>query len=1380
MTARTLRDSSPAVVGPAGRQSEIIAVPPIPDAYMTTPSSRQRTVSLQSPGTAASPPAKASAARNSSLDRSPEQWPAEHPEATEVTDPAELERHGSRGSINFSYPMNARPNYPRQRSSSEGHRPDNDSSYGSSQASPPPIQPTNQGSRAGQDQRTQARADSHVQHTTSGHRSASDTHGRSGLRGQHSHASEPVRPGKHSAHSSTDGDVEIRQKPSGSQANNDVDQSRREVARGSIDTHDLRVPKKKPSTVHESAEEHGEDHYMSSQSHHSGTEDDTKAVVNGKAPSAPLPKAHEETSPKSAQLDRQHGRSPPAPPKREQPATTTTEQRTQQDSSGATAPRTAHVPYTTASQSPSPTRATRFSDHLEVANQSCHLHEPPPSSKTPGKPALKRSTSQSRSPDRAIHNNKAMGVSSEMSESTSAASDEAFTTKQEKKTPKVSFDDEAGTHVSTVSPRASSSSPEPSSPQSSLPYGGRNRRTGKDEADSFDDILKPRPTLPSFGSIRGRRPFVDEKPDIYPDKAEADSRAATETPSSNDHALGAVLRDSTSNRTVANAQPEFNLPLPPVVTSVEGSGYEYSSEESSDSDDVDDFGSFVPPGRPMYSPPLRSGTAQENEGVHRAEEKTRHRPATDDNQQLHSDEVPTISVQPATPHLEEPDLIAEGSEIPGRFAPEDHGSATSSENTAQSEADTVRPTQSSMPPRGTVMEDDSSTSSQANATQLGLAIDDDSNSSSDSGDSVYSDAAEDLSELDGDGFGSINAIVDSPVSKTPRSARYSISDSPTALKQEAVVGTRAVEGDGPLATSSGVRSSSLASESSPVIETQMRSAQGTENEPDGAFPVHYQSLPLRTTEHSAPIVQNPAVNTKLTSKPTSSSNPQGQQEACLADQTPRPNEQVSTAPQQPRKEQNYQEHQKSVSVPADQAVAGPLAPAAFPKETGVNGPGRRVNGEAEPPTRPQMERTLSNGSDSSSSFKRMRRSPPATGRHSLRPTLRDGQRNLGATSPSSEISAASANQRRPFSSDAGPSGMRTTLREPPDGKVKKTSIFSGAMNPTKSKPLPKRNLFSSSSQKTEAKERGRFRSRFDDSSDDDEYEMTDIRPVRGIPRRRDEVDGDSTELEDSSDDVSQQKAVKKDRSRGTRSSAAGTPALAAALADARNTQPGPSANNPAEFLREQRKQRSGLLSRLNPSKRKHRGEEVGIRKSDLESEARRDTPLERSKLALERARVTPANPAATGTTATATADRPQMKSQISSKLQKRVSRFGSGSGQLQSNNVSSAVPPSIPEGGQQTPPPDRGRDADRPHTSDGVVAHGSPNNAGDSPRSKRFLSKLQMHNRQRTTDTSIPRSPLSDSGLTGWGVSGGKAALKGEEKKKSRFPMLKKALGIRR
>lgn len=43
----------------------------------------------------------------------------------------------------------------------------------------------------------------------------------------------------------------------------------------------------------------------------------------------------------------------------------------------------------------------------------------------------------------------------------------------------------------------------------------------------------------------------------------------------------------------------------------------------------------------------------------------------------------------------------------------------------------------------------------------------------------------------------------------------------------------------------------------------------------------------------------------------------------------------------------------------------------------------------------------------------------------------------------------------------------------------------------------------------------RYQSRFQDSSDD-EAEVADLRPVRGIPRRAD--DGDSTDLDDSSDD----------------------------------------------------------------------------------------------------------------------------------------------------------------------------------------------------------------------------------------------------------------------
>jgi hypothetical protein len=54
-----------------------------------------------------------------------------------------------------------------------------------------------------------------------------------------------------------------------------------------------------------------------------------------------------------------------------------------------------------------------------------------------------------------------------------------------------------------------------------------------------------------------------------------------------------------------------------------------------------------------------------------------------------------------------------------------------------------------------------------------------------------------------------------------------------------------------------------------------------------------------------------------------------------------------------------------------------------------------------------------------------------------------------------------------------------------------------------------------------APQRGKWRSRFDDDSDDD-AEMTQFTPVRGIPRRR---DSDSTDLQDSSDNEKSQLSV---------------------------------------------------------------------------------------------------------------------------------------------------------------------------------------------------------------------------------------------------------------
>jgi hypothetical protein len=204
------------------------------------------------------------------------------------------------------------------------------------------------------------------------------------------------------------------------------------------------------------------------------------------------------------------------------------------------------------------------------------------------------------------------------------------------------------------------------------------------------------------------------------------------------------------------------------------------------------------------------------------------------------------------------------------------------------------------------------------------------------------------------------------------------------------------------------------------------------------------------------------------------------------------------------------------------------------------------------------------------------------------------------------------------------------------------------------------------------------------------------------------------------------------------------------------------------LLPEIQKQRKGMFNRLHLTGRKHRKAESGIKKSVVESEVRKDTPLERSRRELEQMRSTPAPTPTVVTTISSVS--PKSSRRWSTKLQKRGSKA-----------AAVAVPSTVPENtgglGRVTP--------DRPHTSDGVIGNGietspqtPPTNgtSEQSPRSKRFMSRFHTHTRHETADIGFARSTFSDDGRS---TSIGSIALKGAPSKRTRFPLLKRALGLR-
>ncbi|EDN02820.1 predicted protein [Histoplasma mississippiense (nom. inval.)] len=391
----------------------------------------------------------------------------------------------------------------------------------------------------------------------------------------------------------------------------------------------------------------------------------------------------------------------------------------------------------------SPTRTTHFSSHLVVSLSGERLHDPPPRSMSPAKSALKHPTPQS-SPGNHNSNNwsKSLQAQSESPDGTSVESDDGQRDGNKKRTPKVSFEDEpevvgasatASISQGPGSPISSSALWGSGSKNSSLARNGYrfNIRNGSDE-DAFNEVMKPRPALPSFGSIRGRRWLIEDH-----DRRQVHDRPSSPRTSASGNAFREILHQSKHSRPQDTNPFVPGNPIPPEVTSVEGTGYDSPSETSSSSEDLEDPDDYAHPGDITSSPPSEVQKAS-SESLDVGGKAVRER--------WRSENIPIISIHPATPALAEENISGEWARMPGwvssPMALPEHEMRQNIDNTRQ--------------PRPVIP--DSTPDSRISSIPY---VDGDE---SDSSESVYSDAAENLSDLEGDGFGSINAIVDSPLS----------------------------------------------------------------------------------------------------------------------------------------------------------------------------------------------------------------------------------------------------------------------------------------------------------------------------------------------------------------------------------------------------------------------------------------------------------------------------------------------------------------------------------------------------------------------------------------------------------------------------------------
>ncbi|EXJ66025.1 uncharacterized protein A1O5_10639 [Cladophialophora psammophila CBS 110553] len=829
---------------------------------------------------------------------------------------------------------------------------------------------------------------------------------------------------------------------------------------------------------------------------------------------------------------------------------------------------TEHQPIRGASLSPS--RSTRFSERLSSDLAAGRKHEPPPRSISPAKPALKH-----HSPAPAFSGGEPRGSSVTPSESSDISSASADGLPKRKKSVRVSFEvqpEVVGTAASVQSPAESPGKEK----KGWLGLGkGKPVLNTVSSNDDMEELMKPRPQLPSFGSVRGQkfrdindsntapipRPPPETRTPPVEGKSSTTSGTSSETSSnynpysaagvSSDHAVGAVFAQEARKTLGQTSANRSNEPLPPEVTSVEGT-VSFSDEEN-DTSGAEET---------VYTPPARIG----REGEARTDAKTTQaivinqpvRPAVEQPLQT---EVPVVSVSPPTPAEELKPNDQYLVEVPGGFP-------LSAEHLGK------RDELSKGPPVTIRLPDLSSRT-------VAEVIDEDESDN----DSIYSDAAEDPSEMEGMGFGSIDAIVESPIVTPP--ALLTSPESPLARVSPSVSHDALDAGSW---EETQARWSGIAEQTrylpSHIIKSQPTCATAIHDVEQAKRALEHQPVQERTPEAATTVYnkisqpvqprptrpptsqpkrkkKSPAAIAAAASAPAAAAATQGLSDSPLrkrnqpsayptidgpnlgyAAAAAAPFRQSMRASSSPEAEPGFRktlrnENRNSMPVsmvsPQQQRASQPLTSipptqsrSALQKKHIPSAAAAAISAPA-PRTQP-VRPVVTNDSDSESSFRKARRSKSTTGgKYTMRRSMR------GPAQPSlrgdrlSGIRSVSPVGRRPFSSD-GSHTMRHTMRASIDNVPtlrgstdfrRSSSLFARQQTgkaPTLSMSMGGQNNRSrtlDSDDEDEHPQRSKWRSRFADDSDD-EIDVPQFAPVRGIPRGNN--DDESTDLDDSSDE----------------------------------------------------------------------------------------------------------------------------------------------------------------------------------------------------------------------------------------------------------------------
>ncbi|KAL8721972.1 MAG: hypothetical protein Q9225_001447 [Loekoesia sp. 1 TL-2023] len=849
----------------------------------------------------------------------------------------------------------------------------------------------------------------------------------------------------------------------------------------------------------------------------------------------------------------------------------------------------------------SPGRAAHFLAQPMYETSDGVKHQPPARSVSPAKSALKHSpSSRGASPVgfASVGSSRLSGVAgSEASYDGSVVSDDSsklLPTK--KKSARVSFDEDsvvvgrASTPPATESPTILSPQHKESARKGFLGFGRRRKgETSPNESDQ-DDGIKPTPALPSFGSIRAKnKSGIDPAPQRT-DNKNVNQRPLLETQTSSDQNVGQVLAHDFASRKDAQDErttnkPASSDPLSSEVTSIERTG-SHSDNNVSAHSGIEELKSTA---KTISSPVDQEAASREESAfTERVSSDPMNQPE-DKPAVMQNGSVPAISILPATPGIggaedEQEDWF----KMPGGFGLTIDDDDSQADPTTVKEPAKISPGPTAVhhatdPTPATLgiaePEPESTTTSSTGSPMVGHVAESiqqqtevsNGDESDDTGNSIYSDAAEDISDLEGDGFGSINAIIESPViPKTPFVANLMPEDSAakaSSPSSKTVRPSTVTRNEGeisePPPEEGWDRAQAYWSGLSQSRKEQLERAAitGATDEPqtkDTAVPApgekpRKKKMVKKTPQPSDPPLppwpdkefrrevarpaSPPTGGMKQSMRSSPPSNSQPQMRASMRDGVPpksilRDSVQIpesKPAAQGPPKKKKKKDRPVSAVAMDDYNKPNGKAAPSHARAASLGVTSKAVAEVAPLPKKtgkPALRPATSNGSDSSSSFKKTRPSTSDGGKYTMKRTMRGGsmdgrpQSAYADRQASLSARATSPPARRPFST-VGPGGMRTSMRDSMD-----SSLGSRTKSPSRGFGFGR----SSKPKQQDSKTGSRFSSRFGDSSDEDEAlpkrqsrfvdssdeeeENTRLTPVRGIPRRIDE--GDSTDLEDSS------------------------------------------------------------------------------------------------------------------------------------------------------------------------------------------------------------------------------------------------------------------------